>query len=187
MGKRAKLTQIICVDLECTCWKTQQGRAREIIEIGIHPLSLSTLTPLPGEALFIQPWLHPTLSSCCQDLTHIKQEWIDSAPRLEEVIPGLRERYGKYPWASWGDFDRKHLSQECKDKGLPFPFGPRHLNVKLLFALVYGLKREVGLGKAMRIAKIPFEGQPHRGVDDAGAVAQLLALLLQNGRAGSPC
>ena len=51
--------------------------------------------------------------------------------------------------------------------GIPYPFGPTHLNVKTLAAVAYGWSREVGMGEALKRMGLPLEGTHHRGGDDA--------------------
>jgi hypothetical protein len=41
------------------------------------------------------------------------------------------------------------------------------LNVKTLFALAWGLRRELGMRRALERLELPLEGTHHRGVDDA--------------------
>ncbi|MCP4395816.1 MAG: DNA polymerase III, partial [bacterium] len=62
------------------------------------------------------------------------------------------------------------------------PFGRSHLNVKTLFAVTRGLKREVGLDTACGMLGRPLEGTHHRGHDDAWNIAGILCALLQQMR-----
>lgn len=82
-------------------------------------------------------------------------------------------------WASYGDYDRKMFERQCAAVGVRYPFGPRHVNVKTLFALTRALPREVGMAEALRIAGHQLDGTHHRGHDDAHNIAGLLAELLR--------
>ena len=72
----------------------------------------------------------------------------------------------------------------CGEFGIPYPFGPTHLNVKTLAAVAYGWSREVGMGEALKRMGLPLEGTHHRGGDDAWNIAAILSRVLRSGRAG---
>jgi len=46
-------------------------------------------------------------------------------------------------------------------------FGGTHLNIKNLFALKWGLSKEVDLKKALKILNKELVGQHHNALDDA--------------------
>lgn len=62
--------------------------------------------------------------------------------------------------------------------GVAYPFGPGHINVKSLFAVVHGLEKEVGMHEALTILGLPLEGIHHRGGDDAWNISNILGHLL---------
>ena len=80
------------------------------------------------------------------------------------------------PWGSWGDYDRVQLFRECARKGLKYPFGRAHYNIKGLFSMLTGRSKGFGVGTALSILGLEFEGRPHRGVDDA----RMIAIILRN-------
>jgi inhibitor of KinA sporulation pathway (predicted exonuclease) len=86
-------------------------------------------------------------------------------------------------WASWGDYDRRQFERQCDATGVPFPFGPTHLNLKTLFAVAHVLQREVGMEAALQRLGMPLEGTHHRGVDDAWNIARVFATLLPSRQA----
>lgn len=121
---------------------------------------------------------------------------------LRKLYPHPDER----PWASWGDYDRTmfatcavlheellseaeratlarrragHTGQNAGDYKHPlYPFGRTHLNLKTLFALAHKLPKEVSVGEALTLMGLTFQGQPHRGVDDAVNIARIAQGLL---------
>ncbi len=99
---------------------------------------------------------------------------------LVDACSLLAEQYDSThrTWASYGDFDRIKLMQQCEEWGVPYPFGRSHINVKNLFALQQGFSQEVDLKKATALLGIPFEGTLHRGVDDAWNIAEVLNRVL---------
>jgi inhibitor of KinA sporulation pathway (predicted exonuclease) len=82
-------------------------------------------------------------------------------------------------WASYGDYDRRQFERQCQREGIRYPFGPTHLNIKNLCALMEKLEYEVGLAQALDRYGMWYEGTPHRGVDDAWNIAGLLLQLFR--------
>ncbi len=86
-------------------------------------------------------------------------------------------------WASYGDYDRQQFVRNCGEFGIPYPFGPGHLNVKTLLAVTLGLKREVGMRNGLAALGLPLEGTHHRAGDDAWNITAILAEVLRRARA----
>src|SRR5262245_58037238 len=176
-----KLDHIIVVDLESTCWEGSPPprEASEIIEIGICSLELSTGRRMPMRSILIQP-MRSRISDFCNRLTTLTQEQVDRGITFTEACEILRRDYQsrERPWASFGDYDRTMFQKQCETAGVPYPFGPRHLNVKTLFALSRGLPHEVGMGEALNLMGVPLEGTHHRGDDDAWNIAGILTVLV---------
>ncbi|HSJ56512.1 MAG TPA: 3'-5' exonuclease [Anaerolineae bacterium] len=182
-----KLDQILVVDLESTCWAGDPppGEEHEIIEIGLCVLDVATGERLDNPSILVCPTCS-RVSDYCHDLTTLNQEEVEGGMTLADACRILRDEYRgrSRAWASWGDYDRKQLRRECQAKGIEYPFGDRHINVKTLFALVRGLKKEAGLDTALEMLGFPLEGTHHRGADDAWNIARILVWLLDAARAG---
>ena len=188
------LDKIIVVDIESTCWDSNPppNEKSEIIEIGICVLDCTARNealreykialPVREEkrSVLVQPE-YSKVGSFCTELTTLTQEMLD-----KEAIPFvdacniLRKEYKSQncTWASYGDYDRKQFEKDCKAKGVKYPFGPRHINVKNLFAHMNGLKKEVGMPIALEMAGGTLEGTHHRGHDDAWNIARILLSIL---------
>ena len=82
-------------------------------------------------------------------------------------------------WASYGDSDRLRFEKLCREREVTYPFSPRHINVKILFALLHTLPKEVGMAQALQILGHPLEGTHHSGADDAWNIATIFAGILQ--------
>ena len=182
---KRRLDQILVVDLEATCWEGEppEGESSEIIEIGLCVLEVATGKRSAPEGILVRPE-RSTLSAYCQKLTTITPEMLAGAPSFGVACALLIEQYDspRCTWASYGDYDRIKMMQQCEDWGVPYPFGRSHINVKNLFALQQGLKAEVGLQKATAMLGLPFEGTIHRGMDDAWNIAAVLnRVLFQRG------
>jgi inhibitor of KinA sporulation pathway (predicted exonuclease) len=184
MGYR-KLDQILIIDIEATCWESAipDGQESEIIEIGLCILDVATWQRRLKRSILVRPE-HSTLSPYCTQLTTLTQEQVDQGISFIEACSLLKTEYSSQQrvMASYGEFDRQRFEKQCKDYHLAYPFTPRHINIKTLFALWHGLPKEVGMATALEIAGLPLEGTHHRGDDDAWNIAALFAGMMLYGR-----
>jgi inhibitor of KinA sporulation pathway (predicted exonuclease) len=179
------LSEILVVDLECTCWdsnaghKPPPGEVQEIIEVGIAVLDVKTRQRTAKESIIVKPQ-YSTISPFCTQLTTLTQKDVDAGIPLVDACKIISTKYNarEKVWASYGEFDRKHFTKECTAKGLEYPFGFNHINVKNWAALKYKLQKEYGMDRMLEFLKIPLEGTHHRGVDDAWNIALILASIL---------
>jgi len=180
-----RLDQIIVIDVESTCWDGPPpvGQESEIIEIGVCGLDLGTLERVEREDIFVRPE-RSVVSAFCTDLTGLTQEQVASGVPFSQACAILKKRFRTKDrtWASYGDYDRRQFERQCGDRGIGYPFGPTHINVKNLFALTFRLPREVGMAEALELLGRPLEGTHHRGGDDAWNIAGILATLLGRAR-----
>jgi inhibitor of KinA sporulation pathway (predicted exonuclease) len=175
-----KLDRVLVVDVEATCWEgpPPEGQTNEIIEIGVCELDVRTAERLGKHSILVRPE-HSTVSPFCTSLTTLTQEQVSHGVTFAEACRLLRKDFDAQNrvWASYGDYDRKQFQRQGT-----YPFGPRHVNVKTLFALTRALPREVGMAQAMELAGLPLEGTHHRGGDDAWNIAALLGTILRSTR-----
>ena len=176
MSRTPNIVNII--DLEATCWEgaeSPEDSRQEIIEIGLAVVSVREKEIQKTESILVEP-VQSEVSKFCEELTSLTQE------RLEEegisFYKAKKELYENYdsdarPFASWGNFDRRAFKRDCKVKNVGYPFCT-HMNVKTLDAWEAELKNEKGLRTAMRRRNLEFEGEHHRGEDDAYNVAKVL-------------
>ena len=183
-----KLDYILVIDIEATCWrgKPPPSQTREIIEIGLCVLDVATWQRQKKESVLVKPE-YSEVSPFCTELTTLTQAQVDSGMTFAEACLYLRREYDSkaHTWASYGEFDRRQFQHQCAERGLKYPFGQSHINVKNLFALQHQLDHELGLGKALKMLKHPFQGTPHRGEDDAWNIAHILVTLLRDKRNGT--
>ena len=176
---------VIVVDVESTCWEGSppKGQQSDIIEVGLCLLDLKTLERSEKRALMVQP-ARSTLSPFCTELTTITAADLEGAGSLADACQTLRRelRSRDRPWASFGDYDRNQFRRNCEGLGVPYPFGPRHLNVKSLLAMALGWDKELGMARALDALGFPLEGTHHRGVDDAWNIARLLGEVFRRTR-----
>ncbi len=178
--------QLLVIDIESTCWKDHppSGQQNEIIEIGITPVNLINLLPEKSSCIMVRPEIS-TVSEFCTSLTSLTQQDVENGILFSAACDQLRT-FGSSSrtWGSWGDYDRKQFERQCRQEHFHarYPFGPTHLNIKNLFALHMGLKKEVGMDKALEILGIELEGTHHRGMDDSRNIAKIVCHLLKSSR-----
>ena len=157
------LDQILVVDVESTCWDGQPppDQISEIIEIGLCAVDVATLTRVERRSILVRP-ARSTVSPFCTQLTTLTQAEVDAGIPLAEACRLLSQDYrsGQRLWASYGDYDRQQFERNCADYGIPYPFGPGHLNVKTLAAVTHGWTREPGMSEALASSGSPAGRHP---------------------------
>jgi inhibitor of KinA sporulation pathway (predicted exonuclease) len=183
-----RLDQILVIDIEATCWagRPPEGVESEIIEIGLCPLDTTTGERLERRSILVKPQ-RSEVSEFCTELTTLTSRQVAGGVSFKRACEILRKDYDSRTrvWASYGDYDRRQFIRQCESLSVSYPFGVAHLNVKTLFALVHNLPHEVGMDKALQIARLPLEGTHHRGHDDAWNIAALMSTLLRSARGTS--
>lgn len=179
------LDVILVVDLESTCWEgaPPPGQSSEIIEIGLCPVDLNTLTRTEKHSILVKP-VQSEISRFCTELTTLTPDMFSEAGSLADAVTTLKSDFHSKDrlWASWGDYDRRQFERVCKNQNVGYPFGPSHLNVKSLFAAAIGSRHEMGLDGAYKRLDLTMEGTHHRGDDDAWNIAGILCCLLETMR-----
>ncbi|RME80643.1 MAG: DNA polymerase III [Planctomycetota bacterium] len=171
----------LVIDIEATCWEkdsSEQGEP-EIIEIGVVSVNFPERKLVSKESILIRPRFSK-VSTFCTKLTGLTQEMVDGGVSLEEGCQILREKYLSMDrlWMSWGRYDFKIFAKWCEKLDIEYPFSPEYINLKMLFAILMGLKKPVGLLRALDMLGISFEGSHHRGSDDAWNTGKILVTLL---------
>ena len=172
-----KLDRVYVVDVEATCWKGRNpdGEKSEIIQVGMVELNSDVRS-----MWMVKPG-YSSVSDFCSELTNISVLQAERGYSFPEFCNVLRSEYPKLrdcTWASWGDYDRVQFERNCELYHVRYPFGRTHINVKNLFALKYGLKKEIGITKTLIRMGRSFEGRHHDAMDDASNVARVLRVLL---------
>ena len=182
-----RLDEILVIDVEATRWegKAPDGQMNDIIEVGLTLVNVQTFELSGKRSILVRPD-RSTVSPFCTSLTTITQEMVDEqGVSFAEACKILRKEYDSRDrlWASWGDYDRRQFERECRERGVGYPFGVSHMNVKTLFAILHGHTRETGARHAVESLGYTFEGTHHRGHDDAWNIATTLSHLLKTHRA----
>ena len=170
------------IDIETTCQNDQQPMEPiELIEIGCMVLTkkYEKITEIQA---FVKPRVNPELTPFCRQLTTISQHDVDNAPGARSVLTSLQHQIrqilqhkkerGAY-LCSWGDYDRRILQEEFKRYGIHYPFADPHINLKAHYARLKHIK-PCPLNSALKREGIYFQGTPHRGIDDARMITEII-------------
>lgn len=170
------------VDVEATCWEGSPppGQVSEIIEIGLTVVDLVARERLSKHRILVRPRAS-RVSEFCTSLTGLTQSEVDGGMSFADACAQLVDEHeaGRRGWASWGDYDRKQFTRQCRATGVRYPFGARHTNAKAVFA---GPGRQVGMARALEVVALPLEGRHHRGDDDSWNIAALVLHMVERGR-----
>lgn len=170
------------IDLECNCSKGDDipRNEMEIIEIGCVVVD-SGGKVLDELDLFVKPVIHEKITDFCTELTGITQDTVDNGIRLVEALKEVYQfldKHGVDTWLSWGYFDYNKVKQEVGSKqinlGKNSLLDMNHINLSYEYFTQQGLRRKVGVRKALRQKKMEFIGRPHSGIDDVRNIARLL-------------
>jgi inhibitor of KinA sporulation pathway (predicted exonuclease) len=178
---------VLVIDVESTCWEPPEAPAHneisEIIEIGVAVVNIDTLKIISNEFILVKPQ-RSKVSKFCTKLTTLTQSVVDKGILFHEAMAELRTNFNSEnrTFVSWGDYDRKMFERNCKDYGVKYPFGPRHMNLKNTFAVLHGLGRELGMDGALDHLGLKLEGTHHRGVDDSKNIANIFIHILSQFR-----
>ncbi|MFC0541963.1 exonuclease domain-containing protein [Kutzneria chonburiensis] len=169
------------VDVEATCWEGSPppGQVSEIIEIGLTVVDLVARERLAKHRILVRPKAS-RVSGFCTSLTGLTQSEVDGGVSFADACAQLVDEHeaGRRGWASWGDYDRKQFTRQCRATGVPYPFGARHTNAKAVFA---GSGRQLGMARALDVVGLLLEGRHHRGDDDSWNIAALVLHMVDRG------
>lgn len=176
------MRRYLVLDLEATCddQGTVPREEMEIIEIGAVLLDPSSWQITEEFDAFVKPVRNPRLTPFCTRLTSITQSDVDQAAGFVEVVARLQDWLAPFrltAWGSWGNYDRRQIEQDAAFHGIGFPIQAPHFNLKDRFTKRLKLPRRPGLGKALHIAGLAFEGTPHRAIDDVRNIARLMPVM----------
>ncbi|MGB7338476.1 MAG: 3'-5' exonuclease [Phototrophicaceae bacterium] len=176
--------KIIVADFEATCWEgfdAPQGQTNEIIEIGVCLLDphTSPMMITDKRSILVKP-TESVVSPFCTELTTITQAMVDEQGiAFDEACTILEKDYDSrnHLWVAWGGWDKRFLLQQCKRRGVRYPFSKKYANLKRVFQENHG--QRLHFAAALQAAMIEQTGTAHRGDDDAYNSATLLRHLFE--------
>ncbi len=153
------------------------GMIQETIEIGAF--KIDHYRDVTGRfCKFVKPYLNPTLSSFCKELTSITQEEINRASLFPKTIDQFLDwseiiDEEEYVLCSWGSFDQQQLEADCILHGLDAAWTKKHINLKRQYQEIKKARQPPGLHRAVINEGFEFTGVQHRGIDDAGNLVKI--------------
>lgn len=187
---------LLIIDFEATCWDDDRASppriedhryVGEIIEFGCALLNGDGAVIERTWQQYVQPVFKPALSSLCTELTGITQATVDGAPTFPDALhkfcTAFKIQGNNQPYfASWGNYDRNALMDDCAKHGVAYPFGEgNHINLKAEAKRVFGFKKRMGLSLTLEVLGFEFEGCPHSGVDDAYNIGRIALEMFNRG------
>lgn len=175
--------QAVVIDLEATCWDTEEEKAAntsEIIEIGVCLLNTETGEITAKRSIYVHPE-KSKVSPFCEQLTGISQAKLDSEGiPFMEALQILKKEYRTKSrvMASFGNYDNNMFKNACAAHNFDNPFGPSYINLSALSALKLKADKKLSLKNALAGFGLEFEGNLHCGADDAYNAARILAKLV---------
>jgi inhibitor of KinA sporulation pathway (predicted exonuclease) len=173
-----KYDEVIVIDLESTCWSTKDEQRlyySEIIEVGVCRLNVLTGEVTDARSITVKP-MFSEVSPFCTQLTGHTQEGVDQGISLMKAIEILHTDYSlkNRMWASYGNYDRHKIVDECERKNIECPLPVTHINISALATLKLKANKRLGLGVACTRFGLKFEGRQHSGMGDAVMAARVL-------------
>ncbi len=179
-----KLKKMVIFDLEATCEDRDiiAEYPNEIIEIGAVMID-SDGKEIDTFEMFARPSLNPKLTNFCKELTTIKQSDVDNAEDLADVLIKFYEWSEGCSLVSWGGYDMRQIARDVLRQDISNvvdtkEMSNRHINFKKWYAKRKGLRREIGMGGALRAEKLELIGTHHRGIDDAKNITNILKIFI---------
>lgn len=182
---------IMVIDFEATCEEpTPPNFLHEIIEFPVVVIDVQTRRVCNEFHSYVHPMGNPTLSTFCKQLTGIRQEDVDVAPTLPEVIRRFEGWYkncfsssARTIFATDGPWDMRDFmyNHSVKRQGVVFPaLFYQWIDIKSAFANFFHCPR----GKIKHMLDylgLPLEGRLHSGIDDSRNIAKIVIGLLIRG------
>lgn len=180
---KPKIDKFLIVDCEATCWEDQYLTKRdgELIQIAVVPIDLRKMEVRKDLSYvsYVKP-LRTEVNNYCANLTGIKPEDVINADTIPIVFDKISKLYTKDSiWGSWGKFDERLLEKSSEIYGVDFPLPDNYYNLKNMFSLLNGMRKEMGLKKALLEENLSAVGFEHDAYWDALNTAKLTLKMLK--------
>ncbi|CAJ1004795.1 putative Exonuclease [Leishmania naiffi] len=182
---------LLVLDFEATCEEhPPHNYLHEIIEFPVVVVDVRLQRIVAEFHRFVRPRYKRELSSFCKRLTGMRQEDVDTAASLEEVILQFERwfshtlpQHARCVFVTDGPMDLREFMyhHSVSRQGIRFPpLFYQFIDVKQTFACFFRCSQ--GKIKAMlEVLHLPFEGRLHSGLDDARNIASIVIGLLHYG------
>jgi ERI1 exoribonuclease 3 len=186
-------TMLAILDFEATCadaadtdWSTSK---QEIIEFPVALVSANDGSAIDTFSTFVRPVHQPVLTAFCTKLTTIRQEEVDGAPDISDVLTRFQSWLAQHGAddnntcvVTCGDWDLRRMwpQQASLVPGLRTPPLFRSwANIKTVFHAHTGIKPS-GMMSMLNHFSLEHQGIHHRGIDDVENLSRLVVRLLSD-------
>ena len=179
---------LLVADLEATCTNSEEfpRHEMELIQFGAVMIDMDDYSVVDKFDYYVKPILHPKMTYFCEELTGITDEILEEkaismGEFCNKLNKDLKKYKGQYRWAAWGAFDKRFLMENLRQRKMSnnYPFhNIDYLNLSAIFKDIQGIKRKMGVKRAMAKCGLEFEGRQHNGYDDAYNTARMLPWIL---------
>jgi len=184
---REKMDYFLVLDFEAN-QNERYPDVKEIIELPILKLNVTTLAVEAEFHTYVQPSVQPNITPFITELTGITQDMVKGQPYLPEVLEKLHEWMKseglvggelKSIFVTCGDWDLKSaLPKNCSFLQLEYrDYLKRWINIKTCFQAVTGVKGH-GMLSMLEHLGVELEGRHHSGIDDSRNIAKIMAELM---------
>ncbi|CBZ23979.1 conserved hypothetical protein [Leishmania mexicana MHOM/GT/2001/U1103] len=182
---------LLVLDFEATCEEhPPPNYLYEIIEFPVVVVDVRLQRVVAEFHRFVRPRYKRELSPFCKKLTGMRQEDVDAAASLEEVVRQFERwlshtlpPHARCMFVTDGPMDLREFMyyHSVSRQGIRFPsLFYQFIDVKQTFACFFRCSQ--GKIKAMlEVLHLPFEGRLHSGLDDARNIASIVIGLLHYG------
>jgi inhibitor of KinA sporulation pathway (predicted exonuclease) len=185
-----RLRALCVLDFEAQCDNTKRLHPQEIIEFPTVLIDIVNNRCAEFHT-YVKPDVYPILTPFCKELTHIRQDQVDTGVSLKEALElnqeflaqaGLVQDDGSFAFVTCGDWDLKRcLASQAKYLKLNLPpCYQQWINIKRSFKEVYGVNPRGMVGMLDHLG-MRLEGQHHSGIDDSRNIAKVAKRMLVDG------
>lgn len=174
---------IVIFDIEASCEDRTISSTYNMETIEIGAVKIKDKKVIDEFQTFIEPEYVDKLTNYCTNLTGIKYEDLEGAPKFAEAILAFNDFIKGCEIYSCGNFDKKFLTREIEDKCNSYEhelvsntIETSHFNLKTFYSQVTGNKKGSMLQMAGKL-NIRLDGELHRGIDDARNLAKIFIKL----------
>lgn len=164
---------VVIFDIEATCEDRNINKNYNMETIEIGAVKVYNGKVIDEFQTFIEPEYTDRLTDYCSELTGITYSDLEGAPKFTEAILEFHKFIIGCDIYSCGNFDKKFLINEIKEKGARYEhklvsnsIKSSHKNLKTLFSQITNNKK-CGMIEMAEILSIQLDGNIHRALDDA--------------------
>lgn len=174
---------VVIFDIESSCEDKRINSSYNMETIEIGAVKVKDKEIVDEFQMFIEPEYVDKLTDYCTNLTGLTYEDIEGSPKFTEAILSFHEFIEDSDIYSCGNFDKKFLIRELKEKGSTYEhelaanaIETNHNNLKTFYSQVTGNKK-AGMLKMAGKLNVKLSGEVHRGLDDSINLAKIFIRL----------